>query len=128
MTTKNMLSSLLKGIQVSIPFIGPTITFDFNEISNTSNVDERIAKLGQIQTDLRAAIDAVDLLKSEAELKKIEAEQLRTSVENLKQEQETAKTLLSIPEGPLMRLLIRANCCDLTWRVKFLCLIILLTA
>jgi len=109
MTTKNTLSRILKEITISMPFIGTAITFDFNEISNTSSVDEQIAKLGQIQTDLRAAINAVDLLKNEADSKKIEAEQLRIAVENLKQEQETVKTLLTLREDPLIRLLVKAN-------------------
>jgi hypothetical protein len=81
MNNKRTLLDIKKALRFrfSIPFL--PIEIDLSDFANTVSVDERISKLGQIQTELKAAIDAVDVLKREAETKKVEAEQLGNRVD-----------------------------------------------
>jgi len=72
-------------------------------------VDERIARLDQIKTELNGAIEAVSALQVEAQDNKKRAENLRQTVEQLKQDKTTAETLLKVPEESFARMLVRAN-------------------
>lgn len=93
--------------RVSLPFI--SYEMNLNDLVDSSNVDDRIAKLGEIKSDLEAAVLAVDSLKSEAEARKAEANNLRETVEQLNEERTTAEALLKLPEESFTRLLTKAN-------------------
>jgi FtsZ-binding cell division protein ZapB len=82
---------------------------DLAQALDPKTVDERIARLDQIKSDLNGAIDAVTELQREAQDNKKEAESLRQSVKQLEQDKVTAETLLSVPEESFARMLARAN-------------------
>lgn len=93
--------------RISLPFL--SYEMNLNDLVDSSNVDERIARLGEIKVDLEAAVIAVDSLKTEAEARKMEANKLRETVEQLSEERTTAEALLRLPEASFARLLTKAN-------------------
>lgn len=94
-------------LSVSLPFL--RYEMDLAQALDPKTVDERIARLDQIRSDLNGAIDAVTELQREAQDNKKEAESLRQSVKQLEQDKVTAETLLSVPEESFARMLARAN-------------------
>lgn len=104
-----LINSLKKTshISVSLPFLRYEI--DLGQALDQRTVDERIARLDQIRTDLSGAIDAVTELQREAQDNKKEAQQLREAVERLEQDKVTAETLLKVPEDSFARMLARVN-------------------
>lgn len=82
---------------------------DLSQALDARTVDERLARLDQIRTDLGAAVDAVTELQREAQDNKKEAEALREAVTRLEQDKVTAETLLQVPEDSFARMLARAN-------------------
>ena len=93
--------------RVSLPFFSYEV--NLNDLVDSSSVDERITKLGEIKRDLEAAAVAVDSLQSEAEARKIEASRLHETVERLNEERTTAEALLKLPEESFTRLLSKAS-------------------
>lgn len=73
------------------------------------SVDERIARLDQIKSDLTAAVAAVHELQIEAQANKKQAEALKNVVSQLEQDKATAETMLRVPEDSFSRMLERAN-------------------
>lgn len=73
------------------------------------SIDERIAKLAQVQSDLEAAIQAVKGLRQNADESKREAEQLQAVVGQLEQDRKAAEELVKLPEEAVARLIYRAN-------------------
>lgn len=73
------------------------------------SVDERIAKLAAIQSDLEAAIEAVKSLQRSATESKAEAEELQRTVAKLQQDKRTAESLIKVPEESFARLMHNAN-------------------
>lgn len=73
------------------------------------NVDERIAKLAQIQSDLEAATDAVKRLRQNADESKQEAVELQATIERLQTDKRAAEELVKLPEEAVARLLYRAS-------------------
>jgi prefoldin subunit 5 len=94
-------------LSLTVPFL--RYEMDLGQALDAKTVDERIARLDQIRTDLGAAIDAVSELQREAQQNKKEAETLRQAVERLEQDKVTAETLLKVPEDSFARMLARAN-------------------
>lgn len=94
-------------LSVSLPFL--RYEMDLAQALDQKTVDERIARLDQIRSDLNGAIDAVTELQREAQDNKKEAESLRQSVKQLEQDKFTAEALLSVPEESFARMLARAN-------------------
>lgn len=94
-------------LSVSLPFF--RYEMDLGQALGAKSVDERIARLDQIRSDLRAAVDAVAELQREAQQNKKQAEALREAVERLGQDKVTAETLLKVPEDSFARMLARAN-------------------
>ena len=94
-------------LSVSLPFL--RYEMDLAQALDPKTVDERIARLDQIRSDLSGAIDAVTELQREAQDNKKEAESLRESVKQLEQDKVTAETLLKLPEESFARMLARAN-------------------
>lgn len=105
--TKKLLEVLKKSrFRISVPLVGIDIPIDF---ADSSTVDERIARLGQVKQDLEAAINAVSSLQAEAAERKAEANQLQEAVSRLQQDKSTAESLLRVPEESVVRLLWRAS-------------------
>jgi hypothetical protein len=94
-------------LSLSIPFIRYEI--DLAQAIDPKTVDERIARLDQIRSDLNAAVEAVAELQREALDNKKEADVLRESVRQLEQDKVTVETLLQVPEESFSRMLARAN-------------------
>jgi hypothetical protein len=94
-------------LSVSLPFL--SYEMDFAQALDPRTVDERIARLDQIRSELSGAIDAVTELQREAQDNKKEAESLRESDKQLEQDKVTAETFLSLPEESFARMLARAN-------------------
>lgn len=84
------------------------VSFSLEEALNASDIDERIGRLDSVKRDLEAALQAVAALKSDALDRKAEAEDLRTSVEQLKSEKYAAETLLQLPKDSVTNLLTSA--------------------
>ena len=93
--------------RISLPFF--SYEMNLKELVDSTNIDDRIAKLGEIKADLEAAVIAVDSLKSEAEDRKAETNNLRETIEQLNEERNTAEALLKLPEESFARLLTKAN-------------------
>jgi hypothetical protein len=72
-------------------------------------IDERIVKLAQVQTDLEAAIEAVKVLRRNADESKAEAEQLKVTIDQLQQDKNAAEELVKLPEEAVLRLIARSN-------------------
>lgn len=94
-------------LSFSLPFF--RYEMDLGQALDPRTVDERIARLDQIRTDLSGAIDAVTELQREAQDNKKEADHLREAVDRLEQDKITAETLLKVPEDSFARMLARAN-------------------
>jgi vesicle coat complex subunit len=94
-------------ISLSLPFV--RYEMDLSQALDSRTVDERLARLDQIRTDLGAAVDAVTELQREAQDNKKEAEVLREAVTRLEQDKVTAETLLQVPEESFTRMLARAS-------------------
>lgn len=94
-------------LSVSLPFL--RYEMDLGQALDDQTVDERIARLDQIRTDLGAAVDAVAELQREALDNKREAVALRDAVARLEHDKVTAETLLKVPEDSFARMLARAN-------------------
>jgi hypothetical protein len=105
----NIIKAIMSGarFRVSLPFISYEV--NLNDLVDSSNVDKRISKLGEIKRDLEAAVVAVDSLQSEAATRKTEANQLSNVVERLNEERTTAEALLKLPEDSFTRLMTKAN-------------------
>jgi len=80
-----------------------------DELLNSKNIDERIARLGEIKRDLQGAIEAVEGLQTEALERKGEVEHLQQTVRKLEEDKSTAETLLKMPEESFARLISRAS-------------------
>jgi len=78
-------------------------------LGRSPKVDERIAKLAQIEQDLKAAIEAVHDLHKSALQSKAEAQQLQEAVAQLQQDKVVAEELVKAPEEAFGRMLQRAN-------------------
>lgn len=72
-------------------------------------VDERVAKLAAIQSDLQAAIEAVKALQKSAADSKAEAEALQATIARLQQDKQAAEDLAKVPQEAFARLLHTAN-------------------
>jgi len=94
-------------LRINLPFISYEVTFD--DLVSSKNVDERIARLGEIRQDLQGAIEAVENLEAEALERKSEVAQLQQSVEKLEEDKNTAEAILKVPEEAFSRLLARAS-------------------
>jgi hypothetical protein len=107
--TKKVIDILRKSskLSVSLPFL--RYEMDLSQALDNRNVDERIARLDQIRTDLGAAVEAGSELQREAQDNKQEAHLLREAVAGLEQDKVTAETLLKVPEDSFARMLARAN-------------------
>jgi ABC-type transporter Mla subunit MlaD len=103
------LAELLKKSHFRISLPGLGFEIPFAELTDTSTVDERVARLDQVKRDLEAAIKAVSSLQAEAADRKAEANQLQETVSRLHQDKNTAESLLSVPEESFVRLLGRAS-------------------
>ncbi len=105
---KGKLAKVLQMARISVrlPFISYEINFD--DLTNSSTVDERIARLSQVKHDLEAAITAVSTLQAEATDRKDEADQLKAVISKLQEDKNTAESLLSVPEESFVRLVKRA--------------------
>lgn len=95
--------------RITIPFIPISYEFDINNLVNSRNIDERIEKLNGIKQDLQDAIEAVEVLQIEALERKEESNHLQETVEQLKEDKNTAEQLLEIPEESFARLISRAS-------------------
>jgi septal ring factor EnvC (AmiA/AmiB activator) len=62
-----------------------------------------------VREDLRAAVEAVEELQSKALQNKKEHDDLKATIDQLKEEKATTETLLQVPEDSLARVLARAN-------------------
>ena len=102
---KRILSDAVAKITVSIAGVSISLA----DIGSSKNVDERIARLGEIKSDLEAAIAAVDQLQKDANESKEEVSQLQTNIAALQQDKATAERLLNVPEESFARLLARAT-------------------
>ena len=94
-------------LRVSLPFFSYEVTLD--DVLTNKDVDERIKKLGQIKPDLQDSVGAVEQLQAEALHNKTEADKLRETVEQLKQDKATTESMLKIPEDSLARVVARAG-------------------
>ncbi len=94
-------------LRVALPFLSYEVKLD--ELLSSASADERIAKLGSIKEDLEAAVVAVEGLKQEAEARKMEADDLKDTVQKLEDEKNTVETLLKLPEESFTRVLTRAS-------------------
>ena len=103
------LKTVIRSVRfrILLPFFSYEV--NLNDIVDSATVDERIAKLGEIKRDLEAAIVAVESLQGEAEARKVEADSLRNTVQQLNEERTTAEALLRVPEESFVTLLTRAN-------------------
>lgn len=104
------LLELLKGvsrISFGLPLVG--IELDIRQALDPRTIDERLARLDQIKSDLHAAAEAVSELQREAHENKREAATLKEAVERLQQDRQAAETLLRIPEESFARMLARAS-------------------
>ncbi|HSN24090.1 MAG TPA: hypothetical protein VLS45_07975 [Methylomicrobium sp.] len=90
-----------------MPFFAYEIIPD--ELLGSKNVDERIAALGKVRTDLLDAVQAVESLQKEAQQSKDEIANLNEQLETLTADKKTAETLLKIPETTFARVLERAS-------------------
>jgi hypothetical protein len=81
----------------------------FRWLQPSPSIDERIAKLAQVQSDLEAAIEAVKGLRQNADESKREAEKLQAVVGQLEQDKKAAEELVKLPEEAVARLIYRAN-------------------
>jgi hypothetical protein len=106
---QSVISAITKNskVSVSLPFL--KYELDLTQALDPATVDERIARLDQIRSDLTDAAEAVAELQREARDNKQEAEALRESVKQLEQDKVTAETLLQVPEESFSRMLARAN-------------------
>ncbi len=78
-------------------------------LRRSPSIDERIAKLAEIQADLEAAIEAVKELQKGAAASKKEADEMQISVEKLKEDKRAAEDLVKVPEEAFARMLGRAS-------------------
>lgn len=101
------LAEILKKVRFRISPVGIEVVLD--ELGDSSTVDERIARLGQVKRDLEAAINAVSSLQAEATDRKTEADQLQAVISRLQEDKNTAESLLRVPEESLVRLVGRAG-------------------
>ena len=106
---KAKISKLLRQarFRVSLPFFSYEVTLD--DVLDSKNVDERIKRLSTIRTDLEETVHAVTQLQAEALQNKKEAEDLRATVEQLKQDKSTTEAMLKLPEDSIARVLARAS-------------------
>lgn len=93
--------------RLSLPFISYEVGID--ELFRSQSIDHRIAKLGEIKRDLLGAIEAVETLQTEAHERKGEVAQLQESVKRLRDDKDTAETILRMPEESFARLISRAS-------------------
>jgi hypothetical protein len=93
-------------LRVSLPFISYEITPE--DFLTRGDLDERIAKLGNIKEDLLASIVAIEELQAGAQDKKRQLDELQIAVQQLEQDRATAETLLHVPEESFARVLGRA--------------------
>ena len=112
MTKTRILRTLSKRLskvafRISLPFVG--VEVPLAEILNTTSIDERIAKLDTIKRDLQGAIEAVEGLQDEAQKRKGEVDDLQQTVERLREDKDTAQTILRLPEESVARLISRAS-------------------
>lgn len=104
------LSRALKGgtrITVSMPFL--SYEFSPADLVNSESIDARIARLGEIKSDLEAASSAVQSLQDEAYARKAEADKLKAQIAELEEDKNAAESILKVPEDTFARLLGRAT-------------------
>ena len=80
-----------------------------SDLFSSKNIDERLARLGEIESDLQGAIDAIENLQSEALERKSEVGQLQQTIQKLEEDKNTAEALLQVPEESFARVLARAT-------------------
>jgi hypothetical protein len=103
-----MSDQLRTGRVTSIPG-GPEAAIPANEYLSSKDIEERIAKLGDIRRDLAAAVLAVEALQFDAGIKKQEHDKLKKLLIDLDADRRTAEAVLRVPEDSLARLIDRAN-------------------
>jgi peptidoglycan hydrolase CwlO-like protein len=94
-------------LRINLPFITYEVTLD--DLFSSKNIDERLARLGEVKKDLQGAIEAIDNLQSEALERKSEVGQLQQTIEKLQEDKTTAEALLQFPEESFARVLSRAT-------------------
>ena len=94
-------------LRISLPFLSYEINLD--DVLTNKDVDERIKRLSQIKNDLQDTVGAVEQLQAEALHNKAEADRLRETVAQLKQDKATTETMMKIPEESLARVVARAG-------------------
>ena len=94
-------------LRVSLPFFSYEVTLD--DVLTNKDVDERIKRLSQIKQDLQDTVGAVEQLQAEALHNKVEADKLRETVEQLKQDKAITESLMKIPEDSLARVVAKAG-------------------
>lgn len=106
---KNKLRQLARNarLRVSLPFFSYEVTVD--DVLNSKDVDDRIKRLSTIRSDLEETIQAVAELQSEALRNKKEADELKTTVEQLKEDKITTEAILQVPEDSFVRVLSKAS-------------------
>jgi hypothetical protein len=105
---KGKLAKVLRMARISVRLHFISYEINFDDLTNSSTVDERIARLSQVKHDLEAAITAVSSLQAEATDRKGEADQLKAVISKLREDKNTAESLLSVPEESFVRLVKRA--------------------
>lgn len=105
---RSLLQDIARNLRLnlSLPFVSYEISF--GDFLKGSDVDSRIARLGEIKTDLQASIVAIDALQAEARSRKHEVERLSTTVAKLQEDRATAETLLRVPQESFTRVLTAA--------------------
>ncbi len=94
-------------LRISIPFL--TYEMRIDGLLSEKSVEDRIARLAEIQDELEGAVTAVSDLKDEAIRTKDEANSLRSRIDELEKDKSAAEKMLEVPEESFSRLLSRAN-------------------
>jgi tetrahydromethanopterin S-methyltransferase subunit A len=94
-------------VRISLPFL--SYEWQINDVLDSKDVDERIARLGEIKRELEGAIDAVTSLQKEANTRKQEVDNLSVAIDCLQQDKQAAEQILKIPKESVARIISEAN-------------------
>lgn len=94
-------------LRISLPFFSYEIQLD--DLLSSKDIDQRVKKLIDIEKDLEDAIDAVKKLQHDALKSKHEVKQLDETINKLKQDKDTAESMLKFPQESFTRVLTRAS-------------------
>jgi septal ring factor EnvC (AmiA/AmiB activator) len=76
---------------------------------NNKEIEERINQLDEVRDKLIKAADAIDLISNESKIKRNELEILKSKLDQINKDKDTAEKILEVDKESFTRLLIETN-------------------